>query len=791
MVTHESDNEQGKRRKKDKNEFFMSEEEEEDLYMLLNVSQECTLEDIQRSYKRLSRTFHPDKLVRNNIIITLDKKETAANEDERRKKQQEYGQEIFLRFKQAYDILSDPVLRQAYDLYGNEGISFVVFHMKKNNDPNDQTNDEDDATEARQDDEDNTGNKDGLYEELRKWHSLDRPDVSSFVLHEAMMQQSLHMNKNNTHRNDKKKWKNHKHSDIELHYQTEMKGTSAMRDRMEMNDTVEIDQVNLGVQFSSNDNASNRHNISAATIGGNIAVNHHTQQTTGQISCGMKVTPVTNTEVSCDLSMADETSMTIQSTRVGTHQTISMAGVTLQPNKVNKNNSQQTLYPHLRNINVGNLFLTSHRNLWDNQFRATWSTAFSPTTFQFHYALLSITSLSPPTRNNKDKDKNKKQKQSNIRYTLKCNIGLDPYPLKLVAFTAPQQQKQDYQPHSNQKRHLFGNWQCSLATNISSFQLNGMLFSQLTPFLSLGMGLSHDATKGLYSIFRLNSSKNSNFSFQIPIHLASPSLSYLLGRNGSRNPNLNDSSLLTSIYYTLFTIGLHQVLDQIQSVIASFHPTGIPTIINQQYTQLQQDHHSPSNSDNDRSYQEAKLQIQNMTPTAIRKMKCEEDKLNQANQGLVILHATYECNAPTLESTTRSQNVTIPLQFWTNTNTSTLHIPSLMPLNVLPGIYGVTNFNDNKNWSLLKSSKKYLNILYTNTHSALSNLWNCFLYGPNYPARAYIPIHSLNQEKYQKSTLCIRYKTLDGVFEVTIRDDQDLILPNPKAMKLGNLQSVF
>ena len=122
-----------------------------DLYSLLNVHSDATVDDIHRAYKRLSTTFHPDKLPRDTPEATKDK-----------------IQQVFLEFKLASksllllllflmesatfwlvncrflhmstltthflylsflfhsdDILTDPVLRLAYDSYGDEAVTLI------------------------------------------------------------------------------------------------------------------------------------------------------------------------------------------------------------------------------------------------------------------------------------------------------------------------------------------------------------------------------------------------------------------------------------------------------------------------------------------------------------------------------------------------------------------------------------------------------------------------------------------------------------------------------------------
>src|SRR3954452_1979634 len=67
--------------------------ERRDFYEILGVSRDATAEDIQRAYRKLARTYHPDM-----------NKDPAAE-----------GR--FKEIAEAYDVLSDPITRRKYDAF--------------------------------------------------------------------------------------------------------------------------------------------------------------------------------------------------------------------------------------------------------------------------------------------------------------------------------------------------------------------------------------------------------------------------------------------------------------------------------------------------------------------------------------------------------------------------------------------------------------------------------------------------------------------------------------------------
>eukprot|EP00271_Cylindrocystis_brebissonii_P023697 TRINITY_DN9974_c0_g1_i1.p1 TRINITY_DN9974_c0_g1~~TRINITY_DN9974_c0_g1_i1.p1 ORF type:complete len:321 (-),score=58.67 TRINITY_DN9974_c0_g1_i1:94-1056(-) len=76
-----------------------------ELYAVLHVSRDATAEEVKRSYRQLATVYHPDKYNGTS------------------KQMLEVASENFQRIQKAYEVLSDPHLRDIYDLYGVKGLN--------------------------------------------------------------------------------------------------------------------------------------------------------------------------------------------------------------------------------------------------------------------------------------------------------------------------------------------------------------------------------------------------------------------------------------------------------------------------------------------------------------------------------------------------------------------------------------------------------------------------------------------------------------------------------------------
>jgi hypothetical protein len=87
--------------------FLGSDDSEDDFYSLLSIDRDASVEDIKRAYKRQSLQMHPDKLAQRGQTVT------------------EQDQARFTRMKEAYEVLSDPHKKEAYDAVGERGMKWM------------------------------------------------------------------------------------------------------------------------------------------------------------------------------------------------------------------------------------------------------------------------------------------------------------------------------------------------------------------------------------------------------------------------------------------------------------------------------------------------------------------------------------------------------------------------------------------------------------------------------------------------------------------------------------------
>lgn len=138
------------------------------LYSILNLSPEASIADIQRSYKLLSKSFHPDKVFN-----------STSFEDESSQANTYYiasasavARNVFDHVKLAHDVLSDPLLRFCYD---NAGMHAVILIRRAQQQHDAAMEQELEHSHGRKDEdsEDDSDDEPDLLEQLKRDYAKD------------------------------------------------------------------------------------------------------------------------------------------------------------------------------------------------------------------------------------------------------------------------------------------------------------------------------------------------------------------------------------------------------------------------------------------------------------------------------------------------------------------------------------------------------------------------------------------------------------------------------------------
>ena len=238
-------------------------------YAVLAVAPSATLDDIQRSYKHLSRAFHPDK-----------------QPDPKRR---EEAQATFVEFKVAHDILVDPVLRQAYDDHGHYGVYFVKRSMNSS-DPN------------------------STFRQLVRLHKVGKRKEAMQVLDEAIQFNEYQ----------------HMSSEIDasgsIELRCSMLHTAFLNEGAEPLGLPEVEKaaMNFSVGTVQSDDCK-----WSTTFGGSTHMKNGQAGGSGSVSVGY--TPVQGTDISFDAEVGEDAKVSLSSTRVLLSQTLVTTSVSTLP----------------------------------------------------------------------------------------------------------------------------------------------------------------------------------------------------------------------------------------------------------------------------------------------------------------------------------------------------------------------------------------------------------------------------------------------------------------------------
>eukprot|EP00521_Asterionellopsis_glacialis_P010014 CAMPEP_0195289384 /NCGR_PEP_ID=MMETSP0707-20130614/5683_1 /TAXON_ID=33640 /ORGANISM="Asterionellopsis glacialis, Strain CCMP134" /LENGTH=649 /DNA_ID=CAMNT_0040349377 /DNA_START=109 /DNA_END=2058 /DNA_ORIENTATION=- len=623
-----------------------------DPYATLNVDRNASDESIQRSYKILSRAFHPDKQPPGEA--------------------RESAQEVFISFKNAYDILTDSVQRQAYDEHGFYGVNVVKKSINMQ---------EKDPT--------------SLYAILVKLHQSNKKEDARLLLKEALQQLDFELQSRQVQFSSA------------LEFPCSTVSTTFLGEGSETLTVPELQGARMSFFVTSapptaaattsspeNNNISNGSSNTkwSVSIGGNTNVKNGKGEGSGQLSIDYQ--PVQSTNVTCDLDLSNPLKVSLGTTRKFQSRTV----VTTKVSTIPKTNTLS-------------LSLISQRALFENNLLGTCALGMG-TDLAIHYYLVSCTTLW----------------QNYPQITAKVNLGVDSHPVKLSVKHQFGGNNDD--DDSDQERDGV----VSYAWGPTGIEMKAVLNRVLSSYASFSIGLQHTTKKGLTWLLSL---KRGDITFRVPIHVST----------------IASSAYSSKVLMLAFLSGL--IDNAIAEVVHDATNSAIAKTVD--LKSKEQVKRESSLMSLDKSKQDAELQTQLMTNTA---KACRE--LEQSKNGLVILQATYWMNG--IEE---SMDATTQLQFWVKD--SCLKLPPT-PKSHLLGFY-----------SLVPTRA------ISSTSESLWKIWN-----RRWSSRAFRTSQQLQQRPEEDvPQLTVRYESKGGVYEVTIPDDQELILPQMGDMLLGRRGEVL
>jgi len=729
-----------------------------DPYAILNISSNASMEEIQKGYKILSRSFHPDKQP------IGDKRDQA--------------QQYFILLKGAYDILMDPVLKLAYDMFGCEGVTFLRRHSKLYEKISillegqriEQILKTNTVTGAsfRSTTHGGSGSSNiGTSDEIMK--------QAISLLSEAMQYYKFQKSLMDTNRVN---------TSGSIKVQCNTTHSHLLQEGIEPL-SLEVDESSI--QFTVSQPASGNKDLqSHRKIGYNISTSTAIKSRTGEGSTNGQVSfeyePVQGTKMHADvasqLNLKNEQlqqkkqkqqlyqpKITLGSSRMMSNETYAHASLTASLSSLffmsprgmigggsnNKNDMVE------QDNDIG-LSFTSHRSLFKNKMSCTFVSGISLPSTKLQYGLISLS-----TNNNKeleeenasndnDKDEsssnNSGQKRSKMqqlrksskpaKYTLKLNIGMNYTPLQIIA------EKEISESHTGLFKYGYG---------MRGMDIHLLSTRSISKFCQLSLGLRHVSAIGLTTFFQI---QRGSINFTVPV-LVSTMMS----------PSYAMKSIYVSLFMSLVDGMVGDILGGVQTLKSMEEESR--TNKNKEFVGTN-DGRSASGVDvstsilsidemlmeRERVKRNALQQIKLMSKAADAKMKNEQKK----EGGLVIMKAVYEVEGGD------SVDVTVALQFWVIS--SSLHLPSLTKSNML-GFYDVRR----------EVSMKIE-----------TDFWQaCWMAALDFFNTGRKSSDDLKQQEHLERsstpTLTIRYRYCGNVYEISILDHEELSLPSKKAMMLG------
>ncbi|KAL7554371.1 hypothetical protein ACHAWF_017823 [Thalassiosira exigua] len=650
-------------------------------------------DEVRDAYKRLSRLLHPDK-----------RPPGREREDAR---------ETFLELRNAYEILSDPALRQAYDNFGHHGVT-RVRHDKYA--------------------------QDSLYRKLTQLHDEGRSEEALAVL-QIVFEDA-----------ERKRRREEWEYDAGVEIRMSAVGQGGALDRVEWPEVSSTDvSVSASVplppvaapspfpaQSSSEDGAQGTQRARKVQlgIGGQSSLKNGQGYSRGVLSATYR--PLAHTDVSSELTVGHEYLQT------------SLASTTELANGTGLSARMAREY-ELGSGKEGKLSFgfSSHRSLTLFHGRtalAMFALGFGPD-LTVNYGVLSLTTWGFRSGGTNERPK--------PRIVAKMTIG-SPYPISCSVdqpnlFDSPHRSGRVSVAWSPMQGYTIeGSISRKLAQRCDAYE--SQYPSQLT------MGLEHGGVGGLKWVVQYQ--RPEGLTIRVPIVLSSLLSPYYWNR-----------AVWISAFSFLIDEAIGDWMGHPMSESTGALEDGSCVRDKMISAKLRANNKERRWSSSPSAKRDAENQLSAIATVAQMKRRREE-----AVGGLVILKATYTSESKLASDKKSPNNVTQQLQFWVEN--SRLYLPA-SPKSALLGFYDLPG----KKPEISKDNKSSLSDgCYSQQWRQLLNTWLSRLgiggdEDAEFASDDCITIFNM---------LTVRFKYKGQVFEIIVRDDDELELPNDNATVLGS-----
>jgi hypothetical protein len=447
---------------------------DDDPYAILNVSQNANLEEIQKSYKLLSRSFHPDKQPPGP--------------------QREAAQKYFIQLKGSYDILVDPVLKLAYDDHGKDGVLF----LKKATSLYQEIQDLIQSHSYLSSSSSLTAKEDKvLWLQIRQ---LLTESIQYYYFHTmGTKYQGTQQQKTCDTTNIKLTQMQKPETSAEIKIKCSTTHSTFLGEGGSdiSSHPIEVESVHMSVNLLNPSQSSSSSSSSNGNHGNGTGIIHHKSLTfgahTGLVANGhgnyyggqisMQCEPIQNTDMTVDVQFGpsmEDVKLTMGTTRIMSSSRTFVSSTWSTPLF-----SPSPLSSSKQSASV--LTFTTHRSLFQDTYHGLFLMGVTQK-FQFLYGLLQCSTNHPDQK---------------TKYTAKLNTGMNYTPLQFIA------------EHTFQDEHK-GKFTIGFGTR--GFDLQAILSRYISKYCKLSLGVHHVSSTGLTWLFQL---QRDTLQFTVPIFISS------------------------------------------------------------------------------------------------------------------------------------------------------------------------------------------------------------------------------------------------------------------------------